>query len=77
VQKSPSLSSVSIDSLIARLTDATYREALQRGVSGSFLEFELALWRSVHNAVHQELGSAAGPLLADCRGGVRLAAEIA
>lgn len=39
------------EALVARLTRAAYDEALRRGIAGSFVELELAIWRQLREVV--------------------------
>jgi hypothetical protein len=39
---------------IARLTDAAYRVALQKGISGSFVDVQLGIWSAIRNVIEVE-----------------------
>jgi hypothetical protein len=41
----------SFEKLLAELTDAAYRAALQQGLNGSFIDLELALWRDLRRVL--------------------------
>jgi hypothetical protein len=45
----------SSDEVIARLADAAYQTALRHGLKKSFLEVELAIWRSLQRAFRREI----------------------
>jgi hypothetical protein len=40
--------------LVAELTDAAYRVALRHGLKGSFLDWELDLWRELQSVLTAE-----------------------
>jgi hypothetical protein len=44
------------DELAAHLTEAAYGVALRHGIKGSFLEFELALWKALRAVVANGAG---------------------
>jgi hypothetical protein len=57
------------EELLAELTDAVYRVALQHGIKGSFLEFELDLWTALRSACTrlQSPDFPAGPSISSAR----------
>ena len=43
----------SLASLAAKLTDAAYAVALRHGVSGSWIDLQLELWRALTDAIER------------------------
>jgi hypothetical protein len=49
----------SADDLLARLTATAYSVALRHGLSGPFIDVELALWRELREVLAEELAPVA------------------
>jgi hypothetical protein len=49
-----------IEHLLARLTDAAYRVALDQGIQGPFLDFELGLWSALRRVLEVDSPAPAG-----------------
>lgn len=61
----PLAKETSQDHLIALITDAAYQSALRQGIRGSFLDFQLNLWRAIGQVFDQARGDLALERLLD------------